>query len=69
MYANPTASETVGRVNRLISAWPQDDTLPAEGYEGVKTVYKKLKSGLRDIQSQAESEVMCVIWLMLDNLP
>jgi len=60
MYANPAAAETVGRVNRLISAWPQDDTLPAEGYEGVKTIHKKLRSGLREIQSQAESEVAMI---------
>jgi SAGA-associated factor 29 len=57
MYANPAPAETVGRVNRLISAWPQDDTTPAEGYEGVKTVYKKLRSGLREIENQAQSEI------------
>lgn len=57
MYRDNKPAETVGRVNRLISAWPQDDALPTEGYEGVKTVYKKLQSGLREIKSQADIEV------------
>lgn len=57
MYANPGPAETIGRVNRLISVWPNDDTLPAEGYDGLKVVYKKLQSGLREIQNQADSEV------------
>jgi SAGA-associated factor 29 len=56
MYDDPAPVETVNRVNRLITAWPQDDR-PAEGYEGVKTVYKKLRSGLNEIQIQAKSEV------------
>jgi SAGA-associated factor 29 len=57
MYKNPAPGETVNRVNRLITAWPQDDRPPAEGYEGVKPVYKKLRSGLNEIQAQAENEV------------
>lgn len=57
MYKDPTPAETVGRVNRLISAWPQDDTLPTEGYDGLKTTYKRLQSGLREIQNQATEEV------------
>jgi SAGA-associated factor 29 len=57
MYEDKAPAETVNRVNRLITAWPQDDRLPAEGYEGVKTVYKKLRSGLHEIQYQAKTEV------------
>jgi SAGA-associated factor 29 len=56
MYNDPAPAETVNRVNRLISAWPQNET-PAEGYEGVKPVYKKLRSGLNEIQTQAKAEV------------
>lgn len=48
--------ETIGRVNRLISSWPSNDTLPAEGFEGVKPVYKKLFSGLQEVKSNAEKE-------------
>lgn len=54
VYANP--SEAVGRVNRLIASWPSDDTLPAEGFDGVRTVYKKLVSGLQELKSNAEKE-------------
>jgi SAGA-associated factor 29 len=54
VYANP--SESVGRVNRLIANWPSDDTLPAEGFDGVKTVYKKLVSGLQELKTNAEKE-------------
>jgi SAGA-associated factor 29 len=57
MYMDKKPGDTVGRVNRLISAWPQDDALPTEGYQGVKAIRKKLDSGLREIKSQADSEV------------
>jgi SAGA-associated factor 29 len=57
MYNDPVPAETVNRVNRLITAWPQGDSMPAEGYEGVKAVYKKLRSGLNEIQTQAKAEV------------
>jgi SAGA-associated factor 29 len=56
MYSNPGTRETIGRVNRLISSWPSDDTLPAEGFDGVKPVYKKLLSGLQEVKSNAEEE-------------
>ncbi|KZT12024.1 uncharacterized protein LAESUDRAFT_719985 [Laetiporus sulphureus 93-53] len=59
-YTNPTAIETIGRVNRLLSAWPADDTLPAEGYDGVKSVYKKLTSGLTDIKATAERDAQTI---------
>jgi SAGA-associated factor 29 len=56
-YSSHSTLETIERVNRLINAWPPDDTLPAEGYEGVKTIYKKLLPGLTDIRLAAEEEV------------
>lgn len=55
-YSNHPTLETIERVNRLISAWPIDDVLPAEGFDGVKSIYKKLAPGLRDIQMAAEQE-------------
>jgi SAGA-associated factor 29 len=48
--------DTIGRVNRLISSWPLNDTLPAEGFDGVKPVYKKLLSGLHEVKTNAEKE-------------
>ena len=54
-------SETIGRVNRLLSAWPQDDVLPAEGYEGVKSLYKKVGPGLKEIKDSAERDAKCVL--------
>jgi len=52
--------ETIGRVNRLISSWPSNDTLPAEGFDGVKPVYKKLLSGLQEVKSNAEKEARAI---------
>lgn len=48
--------ETIGRVNRLVSSWPSNDTLPAEGFDGVKSVYKKLFSGLQEVKNNADKE-------------
>ena len=53
-------AETAGRVNRLISAWPADDALPGEGYDSVKSTYKKLQAGLRDIQNIGQEDVKLV---------
>jgi len=53
--------ETIGRVNRLISSWPSNDMLPAEGFDGVKPVYKKLLSGLTEVKGNAEKEARCAI--------
>lgn len=60
IYSNPSAVETIGRVNRLISSWPSNDTLPAEGFDGVKPVYKKLPSGLLEVKSNAEKEARTI---------
>jgi SAGA-associated factor 29 len=56
VYANQESLETIGRVNRLLSAWPSDDTVPAEGFDSLKSTYKKLTSGLSEIKSNAERE-------------
>lgn len=56
-HSSSEAAETIGRINRLLSAWPQDDTLPAEGYDSVKSIYKKLNSGLKEIKESAERDV------------
>ncbi|KAF9643914.1 hypothetical protein BDM02DRAFT_3157319 [Thelephora ganbajun] len=60
IYSNPGTVETIGRVNRLISSWPSNDTLPAEGFEGVKPVYKKLLSGLQEVKNNAEKEARAI---------
>jgi len=60
IYSSPSTKETIGRVNRLISSWPPNDTLPAEGFDGVKPVYKKLLSGLQEVKSNAEKEARAI---------
>ncbi|KAJ4482136.1 SGF29 tudor-like domain-containing protein [Lentinula aciculospora] len=60
IYSGPATIETIGRVNRLISAWPADDTLPAEGLDSVKAIYKKLGSGLEEIRVTSEKEIMAI---------
>ncbi|KAH7885387.1 SGF29 tudor-like domain-containing protein [Phlebopus sp. FC_14] len=57
IYANPSSVETIGRVNRLIAAWPTDDTLPTEGYETLKTNYKRLSSALKEVRRNTEDEI------------
>ncbi|KJA23198.1 hypothetical protein HYPSUDRAFT_137927 [Hypholoma sublateritium FD-334 SS-4] len=56
MYSRSGAADTIGRVNRLISVWPTDDTLPAEGLASLKTNQGKLTLGLNEIISQARKE-------------
>ncbi|KAI6044783.1 SGF29 tudor-like domain-containing protein [Pisolithus marmoratus] len=55
-YATPSTVDTIGRVNRLITAWPTDDSFPTESYETLKTNYKKLSTALRNVRSSAEEE-------------
>ena len=57
MYASAATIETIGRLNRLINAWPTDDTPPAEGIGHMKTVQQKLTSGLSDIIAACDQEV------------
>ncbi|VDB91887.1 unnamed protein product [Peniophora sp. CBMAI 1063] len=62
-------SDTVHRVNRLISAWPTDD-MPPDGITGVKELHKKLASGLNDIKSSSErdAEVLSTAIEMVSTL-
>ena len=54
--SKPERNDTIGRVHRLLSQWPSDDSLPSEGIEGVKSIYKKLVSGLQEVKTTAEKE-------------
>ncbi|KAG6876518.1 hypothetical protein C0992_012602 [Termitomyces sp. T32_za158] len=56
-FSRHSTLETIERVNRLISAWPVDDNIPAEGLDGVKATHKKLAPALRDIQNTADEEL------------
>ena len=57
IYANSRTVDTMSRVNRLISTWPTDDTLPAEGLSYLQGVQGKLTSGLTEIMNSANQEV------------
>jgi SAGA-associated factor 29 len=58
IYANSKTVDTMGRVNRLISTWPTDDTVPAEGLGYLQqSVQGKLTSGLTEIMNSANQEV------------
>ncbi|EJC98115.1 uncharacterized protein FOMMEDRAFT_114966 [Fomitiporia mediterranea MF3/22] len=62
-YEKPETMETMGRVNRSISAWPTmsgDNGEPLEPFETIKATYKKLSSGLADIQKHAEAEAKAI---------
>ncbi|KAG2151414.1 SGF29 tudor-like domain-containing protein [Suillus clintonianus] len=60
IYTRPSNVDTIGRVNRLISAWPTDDVLPAEGYDFLKTNYKKLHSALKEVRHIDDEEVKAI---------
>ncbi|KAF4577175.1 SAGA-associated factor 29 [Pleurotus pulmonarius] len=60
LYGNPSTTETIDRVNRLITTWPTDDHVPAEGLDSVKSNYKKLEAGLHDIQDTATREAKAI---------
>ncbi|KAF8645161.1 hypothetical protein AX16_007989 [Volvariella volvacea WC 439] len=59
-YPSSTTLDTIDRVNRLMNGWPTDDTLPAEGIDGVKAVHKKLVSNLQGIQAAAKEEAKAI---------
>lgn len=59
-YSNPAHAETIGRINRLMSAWPADEVLPAEGIDSVKSTYKKLSAGFEEIARNTEKELKMI---------
>ncbi|KAH7928399.1 hypothetical protein BV22DRAFT_1082964 [Leucogyrophana mollusca] len=60
VYGSPGSVETIGRVNRLIAGWPTDDALPAEGYDNLKTNYKRLSSALKEVRNNSDDEVKAI---------
>ncbi|OAX44310.1 hypothetical protein K503DRAFT_765119 [Rhizopogon vinicolor AM-OR11-026] len=60
IYASSKYVEIIGRVNRLISVWPTDDVLPADGYDGLKTNYKHLSRALKDVRDINDEEVKAI---------
>ena len=57
MLSEQQRDDPAGRVHRLLSQWPSDDSLPTEGIDGVKSIYKKLISGLNEVKTNAEKDV------------
>ena len=56
LLAEQDRDDPPGRVHRLLSQWPSDDALPTEGIDGVKSIYKKLVSGLNEVKANAEKD-------------
>ena len=56
LLAEQERDDHPGRVHRLLSQWPSDDALPTEGIDGVKSIYKKLVSGLNEVRVNAEKD-------------
>ncbi|CAL1713153.1 unnamed protein product [Somion occarium] len=56
LLSSPETNDAIGRVNRLLSAWPTDDTIPAEGFDSLRSIYKKLTMGLNEIRTTAERD-------------
>ncbi|KAI0648080.1 SGF29 tudor-like domain-containing protein [Trametes meyenii] len=60
MLSEQDRDDTVGRVHRLLSQWPTDDTLPSEGIDGVKSLYKKLNAGLNEVKATAQKDAEAI---------
>jgi len=41
----------------LIDTWAVDDSFPPDGFESVKSIYKKLVSGLNEIKTQSDRDL------------
>ncbi|TFK74877.1 hypothetical protein BDN72DRAFT_788648 [Pluteus cervinus] len=54
--ANASTADTINRVNKLILAWPTDDAVPADGIDGIKTLYRKLTTSIGDLRSATDEE-------------
>ncbi|KAM6494158.1 SGF29 tudor-like domain containing protein [Amanita muscaria] len=59
-YESTTTIETIGRVNKLISTWPVDDMLPADGMEGINAMHKKLVPSIQEIKRISEEELKVI---------
>ncbi|KAG0703800.1 SGF29 tudor-like domain-containing protein [Suillus ampliporus] len=60
IYASQSSIDIIGRVNRLISMWPTDDILPAEGYNVLRTNYRLLSSALKEVRRINDEEVKAI---------
>ncbi|KAI0761965.1 SGF29 tudor-like domain-containing protein [Trametes elegans] len=60
MLSEHDRDDTVGRVHRLLSQWPTDDSLPSEGTDGVKSLCKKLVAGLQEVQATANKDAEAI---------
>lgn len=60
LAVNSSTQETVDRVNQLIATLPADDAFPADGFEGVKSNYRKLASGLKEIKMQSDKDTKAI---------
>ncbi|KAK7056795.1 Protein phosphatase 2C 2 [Paramarasmius palmivorus] len=60
IYAKSATQDNIGRVNRLITAWPSDDVVPAEGFDSLKNTYKKLTSALNEIKEISKDEIQAI---------
>ena len=54
---NTSTQKTVDGVNQLIATLPADDAFPADGFESIKSNYKKLTSGLKEIKMQSDKDI------------
>jgi hypothetical protein len=61
-YCGQNTLDIIDRVNRLIAQWPHDDTMPAEGWEGIRSVHKKLEPNLQRLQSISDEEIRYILY-------
>jgi SAGA-associated factor 29 len=59
-YASQQTIDSIERANRLINSWPKNDTLPAEGINGVRVTAKKLAATLETVKAEAEKDCKAI---------
>ncbi|KAF7288569.1 SGF29 C-terminal domain-containing protein [Mycena chlorophos] len=60
LYSSNQSADTIGRVNRLVSVWPVDETLPPRGLDEVREIHRKLVSGLGEIAKSSDEQVKAI---------
>jgi len=60
LEVNTSTQETVDSVNQLIATLPADDAFSADGFESVKSKYRKLAADLKEIKMQSDKDIKTI---------
>ncbi|KAF7314268.1 Saga complex component [Mycena kentingensis (nom. inval.)] len=60
LYATNNGLDTIGRLNRLLSVWPPEESVPFHGANSVSEIHRKLVSALEEVQHSSDREVKAI---------